>query len=504
MALSAIYVAIFSIIRFLAFSPFCFKIFGALLPFIQLLVAWMVTSSQILPLIWSLFAFYFAFRYTRLVVSTIAFLRFRGRAVPAEPTFSPRDVTVVCASLWRRPDEHIRTLQGILDNRPARLIVVTSKANTNAVITHCAAAGLNTVEVIEIAQHRMGKRVQMIAALKLTNTPIVAFCDDDIEWSHNFLEIMLGSFNDPQVGAAGPIQRTVREGDTVMTKLVNRLAIGYLERRNFNTGATNSIDGAVSTLSGRTNIFRTELIKTDAFYTFFNDPLNHDDDKNLTRWIYSSNFKIHLQFDPRALIRTTNEITPKEFLDQCIRWARGHWRGNYRVMTTTSYWYDTHKWSMYAVYIGQFQSPALLVDYTLYHLLFHAMRIAGYTLDTRVHVYTSFITWIFITKIVKMVPHFLRYPADVWYTPVFIIFSYLHGIVNWYALFTMNTTSWGNTRAVVDHGDDGDTSTETTPLLVDLEGPRRAADAATAAAAALILLAATDPESPVPANENEL
>jgi cellulose synthase/poly-beta-1,6-N-acetylglucosamine synthase-like glycosyltransferase len=156
---------------------------------------------------------------------------------------------------------------------------------------------------------------------------IVAFADDDVFWPGNdFITAMLACFENPEVGACGPSQRVCRSTDVKeFTSFTNFLGICYLERRNFNTGATNLIDGAVSTLSGRTSFYRASLIQNDAFYSYFMNALNHDDDKNLTRWVYDQGLQITLNFSPRARIETTLETAPMMFLNQCMRWARGHW-----------------------------------------------------------------------------------------------------------------------------------------------------------------------------------
>ncbi|KAK4504307.1 hypothetical protein PRZ48_005223 [Zasmidium cellare] len=71
------------------------------------------------------------------------------------------------------------------------------------------------------------------------------------------------------------------------------LGISYLERRVWNDCATNAIDGSLSTLSGRTAAYRTKILQHPEFYHYFlNDtwrgkPLTSDDDKYLTRYVYS-------------------------------------------------------------------------------------------------------------------------------------------------------------------------------------------------------------------------
>ncbi|KAG9581889.1 glycosyltransferase family 2 protein, partial [Aureobasidium melanogenum] len=129
------------------------------------------------------------------------------------------------------------------------------------------------------------------------------------------------------------------------------------------------------------------------------------------------------------------------FLNQCMRWARGHWRGNFRVMQTTTYWYDTHIWSLYAIYIGQFQTPALLIDGSLLTLLYRGM--SDYDTYTRNSAGIALIGWILFTKIVKIIPHFCEFSQDIKFIPGMICFSYFHGLLNVYALITRDNKVWG-------------------------------------------------------------
>lgn len=179
------------------------------------------------------------------------------------------------------------------------------------------------------------------------------------------------------------------------------------------------------------------------FYHYFMDSANHDDDKNLTRWTFVQGWKIILQFHPDALIETTLEKDFWGFMNQCARWARGHWRGNFRVMSSCSYWYKVHTYSLYAIYLGQFQTPALLWD----GFMFYALAQATAGLESRTTYLIAFVIWIAFTKTIKMLKHFGRNPIDllVFWIPM-VLFSYAHGFINIYALLTLGNTGWGAKR----------------------------------------------------------
>ena len=391
------------------------------------------------------------FRYLRFIVNILAYSTLKGYPVRNNPTFTSSDVSVVVPTVFADKDEVMACLKRVRVCSPRQIIVVTREDLVPSVYAACAevtAAAteekekLNAVQVIGVSQ--LNKRTQMVAALQQAVTgSIVAFADDDVFWpGDDFITAMLACFENPEVGACGPSQRVCRStGAKESTGFVNFLGICYLERRNFNTGATNLIDGAVSTLSGRTSFYRASLIQNDEFYDYFMNALNHDDDKNLTRWVYDQGLQITLNFSPKARIMTTLETTPYKFIRQCMRWARGHWRGNFRVMQTTTYWYDTHPWSLYAIYIGQFQTPAFLIDGSLFALLYFGL--SDYDTFHRTYSLCLLGCWIFFTKIVKIIPHFLEFPQDMVFIPAMLAFSYWHGVMNVYALITRENKGWG-------------------------------------------------------------
>lgn len=157
--------------------------------------------------------------------------------------------------------------------------------------------------------------------------------------------------------------------------------------------------------------------------------------------MYSHGWDIAIQFDPHSVLETTLEDNPK-YLDQCLRWARAHWRGNFTVMTNESYWRSRkYWWGLYAIYMAQFQTPALLVDGSLFGLLYLGLAQSP---EYQMFAYACLGLWILFTKTVKLVPHFCRYPQDLVFLPISIAFGYLHGVLNIYALFTLKKSHWGS------------------------------------------------------------
>jgi hypothetical protein len=92
------------------------------------------------------------------------------------------------------------------------------------------------------------------------------------------------------------------------------------------------------------------------------------------------------------------------------------------------------------IYLGQFHIAAMVVDpilVGLLHLAVDGTRWAGLW-------FVILGSWIAFTKVVKLIPHFQIHPDDLQFLPAMVIFSYVHGFINIWAIFTMTTTHWGS------------------------------------------------------------
>ncbi|KAF2767606.1 hypothetical protein EJ03DRAFT_258064, partial [Teratosphaeria nubilosa] len=306
------------------------------------------------------FVAFFIFRYLRTFVGVYANLTYKPIPVRDNPTYGPQDFTVIIPTTFKTPSELTACVKSILNARPAQIIIVTSNQNVDHVKALCR---LQCFNVRVIGVERLNKRVQMVAAIKEVQTQLIAFADDDVFWnSHRFLHYMAAAFENENVGAAGPRQRLRRsEAPSVWSYL----GTSYLERRVFNNLATIAIDGSISTLSGRTSVYRAKILQDPSFLrNFLNDYyrgqlLNSDDDKCLTRWVYSHGWEITIQSEPMATLETTLEEGSK-YIEQCFRWQRARFRGNFLVMSTADYWYKKHLWGFYYIYATQFFQSAVL------------------------------------------------------------------------------------------------------------------------------------------------
>ena len=391
-----------------------------------------------------LFVLLFVVRYFRTFVGIWTWNTFQPTPVSKRPAFRASDVTAVVPSTFTDRDKLFQCVSAVLCCRPAKVFIVVSNATVENVQMCCKLEGIaKSVKVLGV--NEVNKRKQMLTALRHITTPMTVFADDDVSWpDQDYLRYLLALFDDPRVGAGGTRQRARRNPSP---NFWNFLGISYLERRAWNNVATNAIDGSISTLSGRTAAYRTAILKCDEFFHYFqNDswrgtPLNSDDDKCLTRYVYSHGWKIAIQADARAVLETSLEPN-RNFVNQFMRWARAHWRGNLTVMTSETYWRSrSHLWGLYVIYMSQFQTPALLVDGVLAGLLVKGL---GPSACGSWRALSLLVAWMLVSKIIKLVPHFRRHPADVRFVPISLVFSYVHGVFNVYALLTLHVTHWGS------------------------------------------------------------
>jgi hypothetical protein len=96
----------------------------------------------------------------------------------------------------------------------------------------------------------------------------------------------------------------------------------------------------------------------------------------------------------------------------------------------------SHPWSTYAVHLTTLSHWALFGDCLLVFLYFQATR--SWEDDSRTLGFVMLACWMFASKFVKLMGHYIRYPADFLLLPVSITFGYLHGLIKVYAMLSLN------------------------------------------------------------------
>lgn len=83
--------------------------------------------------------------------------------------------------------------------------------------------------------------------------------------------------------------------------------------------------------------------------------------------------------------------------------------------------------------------PALLGDLALIYLCNKATE--NWDPDSHRLAMRALFTWMFISKFIKLLGHYIRYPIDILLLPVSILFGYFHGAIKMYAAITLNVVS---------------------------------------------------------------
>lgn len=206
-----------------------------------------------------------------------------------------------------------------------------------------AAHGLPRITVLTV--DHPNKREQLATAIPEVRSRIIILADDDVRWPTTLLPWILAPFERADVGAVGTCQSLIRPPNASWSEQVWAfLGAIYLERRNFDCGATNYIDGAVPCISGRTAAYRSQILKDESFLscfgteTFMGRDIKHADDDNFkTRWVEDKGWKIRIQIHPEAEVKTYLE-RGWQYLYQCLRWSRSNWRSNLKTLGILNMW----------------------------------------------------------------------------------------------------------------------------------------------------------------------
>jgi hyaluronan synthase len=181
-----------------------------------------------------------------------------------------------------------------------------------------------------------GKRDALVRGWEACRTELVALVDSDTIWAHDVSAEACKPFVDPKVGGVGTRQNVYNPKG-----FLQRVNDMYLDYRYFDENAAQSRMGrAVSCLSGRTAIYRRELLLeiSEDFMaeTFMGVPCMSGDDKRLTTLILERG---HLAFMQRsARVWSTFPGTVRIFLKQRLRWARNTWRSDLRALSRRWVW----------------------------------------------------------------------------------------------------------------------------------------------------------------------
>ncbi|KAK3904285.1 glycosyltransferase [Staphylotrichum tortipilum] len=411
----------------------------------------------------------FAWRYLRLVVNLVAFWHYKPSPKPNKPTyFATKDVTAVIPTVDPARGWFHETLESCAQQGPAKIIVITAGDElfdqTIPFIREAEKKYPNIEFVVDRTQVA-NKREQVALAVEDIDTAITVLLDDHVFWGPRFLETVLRAFEAPDVGLVGTNKRVRRhDGLGLWARIWNMLGATYLCRHNFEIRATNTVDGGVFVVSGRTCAIRTEILQHPDFlpgYTnerfFFGlfGPLNPDDDNYCTRFVVRNGWKIRIEYSEDSVMETVLGVESPlytKFLGQCQRWVRTTWRSNICSLVTDRTVWASQPYCVYAVYLTSLTNFAAVTDSLLLYLFARSPACVSPA------ALAALVGWMLLTKTVKVFDYFRRHPRDIPLFPFYVLFAYFHSFIKLWALFTFWDCTWSG-RALdkikVDPSEDG-------------------------------------------------
>ncbi|KAG0268102.1 hypothetical protein BGZ95_002623, partial [Linnemannia exigua] len=387
------------------------------------------------------------YRYLWFLIKLLAYFFYRPMEPKENPTYRAEyDVTIIVPTI-DAGEEFKEAAHSWLVNNPKEIIIITETKMKDALQELANSVDPTRIRVLTVP--KANKRLQMVEGIRNTTSEIIVFADDDAIWGPNTLEYILACFEDPNMGGVGTSQtvKSVGRYQTVWEVLAGfRLTI-----RNIEIAASTHIDGGVCCLSGRTAAYRTCILQDPQFqYNFTHDfwlgkyPLNSGDDKFLTRWMVYHGWNTYIQVCKEAELLSTFKNNWR-FVKQVLRWTRNTWRSDFRSLFTERKIWSRHPYVAFTM-IDKIFNPITLLSGPISVTV---MAAKGEFHLPLWDIIISYIVWLMLTRIVKLLPHLFKRPQDIIWVPAFLIFGYYFAIMKIYALFTLHEVGWG-TRAGID------------------------------------------------------
>jgi hypothetical protein len=126
--------------------------------------------------------------------------KYQPAPVITNPTFAPKDVSVVVRTL-SLPPVFKACLIRWFENKPLEIIICTTEEHINEVdrVVNEAVSEVVDGATVKIIVSEKGPRVQLMAGIMEAKGKIIAVSDNHIFWSRNYLINMLPCFEDPKV-----------------------------------------------------------------------------------------------------------------------------------------------------------------------------------------------------------------------------------------------------------------------------------------------------------------
>lgn len=365
--------------------------------------------------------------------------------------YRPSDVTVV-VPVYQPGPSFPDNMASLAQKSPNTLIAVadvTCYEDTCSIFAKVQELYPNvTCRVIK--EYKPGKRPALVAGLKETRTAIIAFVDDDTQWvPMDFLPNLILPFSyDERCGGVGCKQVMRPKGKRPdIYEIVSdmRLSARYIEIR-----ATTFVDKCCSCISGRTMAFRTNIIQNEDFYNFFLNEkffgmqLQSGDDKALTRYLISHDYKQYHQLNNDCKLTTTFE-SGMRFIKQNIRWSRNTFRSDFSALFIERRIWHRDKFTAIVLFDKMF-----IPFFMMYGLLLVPILA---TVKRNYIMFVLWIIWLIFSRMVKLSYYLVEKPWRILSMPAFIIWQYIAAIIKIYAMVTCYNRTWGTRDITVKDGE---------------------------------------------------
>lgn len=376
-----------------------------------------------------------------LPIATIGLLRWIGWLVRRVPAAFYRPVhndhreplTVVVPVYQEDPRILGYAIESWLRNDVAEVILVIDASD------HTCRAIADRYPVRVVVTDVPGKRDALRLGWEAATTPLVALVDSDTIWAHDVAPRVQMPFADPAVGGVSTRQNVYNP-----VGFLQRVNDMYLDYRYFDENAAQTVMGrAISCLSGRTAVYRRELLlEVSADFMaeqFLGVPCMSGDDKCLTSQILKRGHRTVLQRTAR--VWSTFPGNPRTFFRQRLRWSRNTWRSDIRALFIDRWaWrYPFLTYTMLDKAIGCFTllaSPVFMALAIARQDWFFVGLLAA---------------WWWASRAVKMLPHLRRRPSSFFLIPPFVLLSFGMAVIRIIALVTIRRQRWLTRQvAVVD------------------------------------------------------
>jgi hyaluronan synthase len=274
-----------------------------------------------------------------------------------------------------------------------------------------------------------GKRPALAEGIKVAKYKIVALVDSDTIWEEKIRKSILSPFDDPLIGGVTTRQHPI-ERKTIWQKITD---IFWDMRNYYDLPAQTAMGQALSCLSGRTSLYRKDIIIED-LDNFLNEIVlgkkkESGEDKCLTRIVQSKGWKTYYQSN--AVIYSYAAPDFKTFWSQRLRWSRNS--HNSDLISLWNGWAWKHPFLAFHI-IDRFISIFTLFFGPIFFGI--ALYLNHYVLAVSI-----LLLWM-IGRGIKILPHLKRHPGDIILLPVYVVINFMIAIIKLYALVTIRDQKW--------------------------------------------------------------